>query len=137
MTKNFMDWNEEKKKFLRTHYGKLTAEEIAGQLGTTKMGVQVEASRLKLTNGRHKHLRDEQFGPGREYECVERKRTLDIEEREAHRNHNCRFYDKCLDHACEMNWKAWSCKQCKHRHNRRGPAKLAGAEEILKAVMDE
>ena len=109
-----MDWNEEKRRFLIRHYGKLPPEEIAEQLDTTKMSVQVKASRLKLTNGRHKRRREEGFGAGREYGLVERRRALKNEEIVEHRNHLCPHYGMCLDYAVDMNWRSWSCKECRH-----------------------
>lgn len=110
-----MNWDEEKKKFLIRHYGKLPPEDIAKQLKTSKMSVQTKASRLNLTNGRNKRRRDEDFGIGREYEPVERTRLVLERELDRPRNYLCPHYEKCLDYAADMKWRSWSCEECRYK----------------------
>ena len=34
------------------------------------------------------------------------------------RNVVCPYYDQCLDHACQSNWRGWTCKECGHVNSR-------------------
>jgi hypothetical protein len=50
-------------------------------------------------------------------------------EKEGERNIWCRYYDGCLDHAVEENWRCWDCSKCQHFSNQELYLQAAFQEE--------
>jgi hypothetical protein len=38
-------------------------------------------------------------------------------EKEGERNIWCQYYQECLDHVVEMEWRCWDCSKCQHHSN--------------------
>ncbi len=46
-------------------------------------------------------------------------------EREGERNVLCQYYEGCLTHAVNKEWRFFDCSSCKHQSNRRNRIEIA------------
>jgi hypothetical protein len=125
-------WTDEELDFLREHYGKLPASEIAVKLGRTERAVRINASKLKVTanevgcpkTGCQKCGTAMVVTPGGWKYCPQCKNQRAKEYRERLKNRN--VCTRCRSEKYQDKHGHWRCKQCQLEDQRRYSAKRRG-----------